>query len=472
MHRLVCDMERAFFLLDRGHAFNGCIILSLRGPLSEALLQAGVRRLEARHPLLRVRVERTRAGDDRELRLTDEGARPMPIAVVPRHSDGTWQDIAMAELNARFPDDGDHLNRLIWVRGRVQSELLLVIHHVLVDALSASYAMRDLIQELVALWRGDPLPPVESLPLRPPLTQLLPAAKRGLSRLAHMNAFFSKHILGGLFRRARKLPHDRDVPPEQRRTALIHRTLSGAALHRLGDLARKNETTIHAVLCAALLLSTVDAAFADEKQKQEPLTLGCWSAVNLRHELEPSVGEELGLYISQVTTFHRLLKKGQPSPSLWQLAREVKDQLGRTLKNGEQYLTLPMIGLFIPYGKNPGPRFVRRFDGASPAAIGVTNISRLPIPSTFGPFVLDNFHMVVSPSVVTRVLAAITTFADRLNLNLLYAEPLVSRARATAIADGALGYIESACADEVAAIADHSPRGKLARASRTAKARK
>ena len=471
MHRLVCDMERAFFLLDRGHAFNGCTILSLRGPLSESLLRAGVQRLAARHPLLRVRVERTRPGDDRELRLTDEGAGPMPVSVVPRLSDSTWQDVAMAELNTRFPDESDHLNRLIWVRGQTQSELLIVNHHVLVDALSAAYAMRDLVESLAALWRGELLPPIESLPLRPPLPQLLPPAKRGLSRLSYMNAFFYKHILGGLFRRARQLPKDADVPPEDRRTALVHRTLSGNSLRRLGELSKKNETTVHAALCAALLLSTVDAAFAQEKQENESLTLGCWSAVSLRNELEPPVGEELGLYISQVTTFHRLLRRGQPPPSLWQLAREVKEQLGRTLKNGEQYLTLPMIGLFIPGGKHPGPRFVRRFDGASPAAVGVTNISRLPIPSTFGPFVIDNFHMVVSPSVVTRVLAAITTFAERLNLNLLYAEPLVSRARATAIADGALNYLEAALAEEDDGAVDQAPRGRLASASRTAKAR-
>jgi hypothetical protein len=464
-------MERAFFLLDRGHAFNGCTILSLRGPLSESLLRAAVQRLEARHPLLRVRVERTQPGDDRTLCLTDEGARSMPVSVVPRHSDSTWQDVAMAELNARFPDESDHLNRLIWVRGRTQSEILIVSHHVLVDALSAAYAMRDLIQELAILWRGGELPPVESLPLRPPLPQLLSREKRGLSRLAYMNSFFYKHILGGLFRGARKLPHDARVPPESRRTGLVHRTLSGDRLRRLGELSKKNETSVHAALCAALLLSTVDAAFAEEKQRQEPLTLGCWSAVSLRHELEPKVGEELGLYISQVTTFHRLLRRGQPPPSLWQLAREVKEQLGRTLKNGEQYLTLPMIGLFIPYGKNPGPRFVRRFDDASPAAIGVTNISRLPIPSTFGPFAIDNFHMVVSPSVVTRVLAAITTFADRLNMNLLYAEPLVSRARATAIVDGALAYLEAAVEAEAGDATDQGPRGRLASASRTAKAR-
>ena len=63
-----------------------------------------------------------------------------------------------------------------------------------------------------------------------------------------------------------------------------------------------------------------------------------------------------------------------------------------------------------------------------------------------------------------RVLAAITTFGDRLNLNLLFAEPLVSRARATAIVDGGLAYLE-------AALAGGSEGETAVRASRTAKAR-
>ena len=143
MHRLVSDMERAFFLLDRGHAFNGVTIVSVRGPVTEDLLRAGLRRLAARHPLLRVRVVQARPGDDRQLILTDEGAGPLPLAIVPRKSDATWQEVATNELNLRFADDSDHLVRFVWVAGRTTSEILLVNHHVLLDALSCAFALRD-----------------------------------------------------------------------------------------------------------------------------------------------------------------------------------------------------------------------------------------------------------------------------------------------------------------------------------------
>jgi hypothetical protein len=167
------------------------------------------------------------------------------------------------------------------------------------------------------------------------------------------------------------------------------------------------------------------------------VVLGCSSAVSLRRELEPPIGEEMGLFISQVTTFHRTV----PLPELWPLAREVKARLSRTLKSGEQYLTMPLIGLFIPGGQQPGPRFVRRFDGGSPAAVAVTNIGRLEIPVQYGPFLLDSCQFAVSPSVVSPLIVTASTYRESLNLNLIHVEPLCSAARATTILDGALARL-------------------------------
>ena len=155
----------------------------------------------------------------------------------------------------------------------------------------------------------------------------------------------------------------------------------------------------------------------------------------------------MGLYISQVTPFHQVV----PMPSLWQLAREVKEQLSKTLDSGEQYLTMPLIGMFIPPGRDPGPRFIRTFDGGSPAAIGVTNIARLPIPSDYGALQIENYQIAVGLSVVGQLLGAVTTFAGTLNLNLIYVEPLVSTARATQILDGAMRHLDQALAAQQAA---------------------
>jgi hypothetical protein len=431
VQRPLSDMERAFWLLDRGHSFNGVQVVSLRGPLSEPLLTAALRRLQQRHPPLRMRVAAATSGEQRRLILTDESATPIPLRIMPRHSDNDWQAVVKEELNQRFAANSDHLTRAVWVRGPDKSELVFGVQHIVCDALSIMFAMRDLLSELSALASGEAQPAVESLPLRPPLPALLPRTARGWRRLFHMQSFFYKHVLLRPLRRTEKLPCEQAAPPDARRSGFCHRSLSAALTHKLTEAARREGTTVHAALCAALLLAVSEVAFSAETRHKRRRVLGCSSAVNLRHELTPPIGEEMGLYISQVTTFHRTV----PAPPLWALARELKAQLQRTLAHGEQYLTMPLIGLFIPRGPHPAPRFIERFDGGSPAAVAVTNIGRLPIPLSYGPFVLENCQFAVSPSVVSPLIVTASTCDSSLNLNLVHIEPLCGAAQARAILD-------------------------------------
>jgi hypothetical protein len=430
MERALADMERAFYLLDRGTRFNGIQVVSIQGAIEEPLLRLSIDRLQALHPLLRVRL----TGDDRTLRFTEDGAGPLPLTVLARRGDDHWQAIAEAELNRPFERTDDHLTRLFWLRGPTRSELLIVHHHVIADALSMVFAVRDLLTDLAALSSGQSLLPPKSLPLRPPLPALLPDQSKGLRLLPAMQDFFVKHVLGGPLRRAKTMPQERSVPAEQRRNRLVHRVLSGDSLRQLRDRARAEQTTVHGALCAALLLSTSAEVFADRLAAQTPTNVGCFSAVNLRDKLRPSIGQEMGLYISQVTTFHQVV----PSPSLWDLARESRQKLRETLDSGEQYLTMPLIGLFIPRLGNVAERFVRSFDAASPALAGVTNLQKLPIPLSYGPLSIVNFQIAVGLSVVGQLLLAVTTVGDTMNLNVIFVEPLVSRARAERISDGLL----------------------------------
>lgn len=434
-------MERAFWLLDRGHPFNGVQVVSLRGPLTEELLLAGLRRLTERHPTLRLRVVAEVPGDERKLLLTDENWEQIPLVTMARTSDSTWQQVVEQELNHRF-SAAHSPTRVTWVRGQTQSELVFGQLHVTCDALSFTFAVRDLLTDLAALARGERLPPVQSVPLRLPLPSLLPPWARGPWLLLYMTFFFLKYVLLWPLRRAMKLPAERRAPPEERHSNLIHRCLRPVEVRQLMAAARAQGTSVHAALCAALLLAVGDVA---KSLGGKRATVGCSSAISLRRELDPPVGEEMGLYISQVTTFHEVV----PAPGLWQLARELKADLRRTLRRGEQYLTMPFIGMFIPFGKRPGRRFVRRFDGGSPAALVVTNIGQLPIPIVYGPFSIESCHFSVSPSVASPNIVTASTLGDALHLNIVYVEPLWSKERATAILDGALRRLRAELGEEL-----------------------
>lgn len=441
--RPLSAMERAFWLLDHGAPFNGFQVVSLRGPLSAGLVRIALARLQARHPLMRVRM----AGDDHAPRFTECGAGPIPLSTVRRISDTQWLQLGEQEMNRRYGYTEDHLGRCTLILGQDRAELLFATHHIIGDGLSIVYAVRDLLRDLAALAQGQPLPPVESLPLTPPLTALLPAAARGLPRYVAMNAFLGKHVLLRPFRRARRLPIEETAPPESRRMRIAHGELRGEDLAALCEQARREGAGVHGALCAALLIATMEEAFAEELRAGRPTTLGCFSAINLRGKLVPPVGEAVGNFMSQATTFHRLA----PMPELWELARSVKGRLAQALRWGEHYVTLPMMGMLVPWGRDPARRFIQRFDGASPAALGVTNVGQVPIPRECGPFSIENFQIAVGVSVVGQLLGAVSTWNDRLNLNLVFVEPLVSRARAERIVERALDRLRIAALQAKAA---------------------
>jgi hypothetical protein len=159
--------------------------------------------------------------------------------VVRRQSDTHWQKLVETELNHRFAPSADSLTRCVLVLGPVRSELIFAHHHVTADALSLVFAVRDLLTDMAQLAQGQATSTVESLPLRPPLSRLLPASARGLSRFRHMTAFFNKHILLRPLRRTRKLPLENAVPPRERSNRILHRSLNPEQTHRLAELAKQ-----------------------------------------------------------------------------------------------------------------------------------------------------------------------------------------------------------------------------------------
>ncbi len=438
-------MERAFWLLDRGTCVNGLGVVTVRGPLDDKLVQAGLGQLQQRHPLLRMQV----VGDDRSLRFSENAVGAIPLRVVRQKSAEQWLQIAEHELNLRFTVPHEPLMRVTMLMSPGKSELIITTHHVIADALSIVFLVRDLLTSVAALLeaRGQALPAATTLPLLPPMPARLPRSARGLSRLGHMNAFFHKHVLGRPRHAIRKLPIEQPAPPEARRNCLLQRVLSPPLTRALRQRAQDEGASIHGALCAALLLGTAQVAYAAEVAAGDATTVGCFAPVNLRDKLEPAVAGDLGVYISQVTTFHQIV----PLPPLWQLARDVKTQLTETLDSGEQYLTMPLIGLFIPWGKDPGPRFLRRFDGGSPGALGVSNLARPPIPGRYGPLQIDNLHLAVGVSIVGQLLGVVTTWEDQLTLDLVFVQPLLSRARAQQIADHAMTQLHAALEASAAA---------------------
>jgi hypothetical protein len=431
MDRRLSATEQAIWLLDQAAPLNGNLIAHLRGPLTAAALRGALDAIVRRHPLLAVHVE-----DADGPRFVSAGTPPIPLRTVARASAATWHAVLEEEIRAPFAPDASPLARAIFIEGTDEHELILCFHHVIGDALGGAFVVRDLLKIAGAILQGES-DELTALPERPPLQALLPGEARGVRRFRAMTAFAWRHGATALFRRPRKLQLESGNSSfPDRRTRLLQSELSAGETASIVAACRAAETTMQAALAAALL-----TAVAEDARLARPATLGCFAAVNLRPRLHPPIGEEMGLYISEATTFHRVGGGDRP---LWELAREVKSALDDAIRLGEPYITLPMIGLFVPRGGDRVARFARRVDNA--AAIGVTNLGRLPVDEHHGPLTLSNLHGAVGLGVVGPLAACCSTFAGRLTWNLLYVEPLLARERAETIGRRALAHLQRASA--------------------------
>lgn len=430
--------ERALWLLDQACCLNGVQVAAGRGPLTPALVRLGLDRAQARHPLWRAHVE----GGDARPRFVAGSPRPIPLRLVPRRGPRSWLGPVEEELNQRFAVDDDPLFRAVLVGpdgaegtgGAAQEwELVISHHHCMADALSIIHRFAEILDDAAAELAGRPPPlPLGSRPLQPALSDLLPP--RGLRRLGDMNSFLGRQIAARA-RGLRKLPLDAQAPPQERRTHLLPGELAPAETEALRRRCRQEGTTVNGLLCAALLgaaaLDLEGPGALDGPDGPGALAhLGCFSTVSLRGELRAPVGDDSGLFVSQATTFHGV----GGGRDLWDLARELRGRLTEALARGEPLMTFPWLGLFIPGGDDPGPRFLRRVDLAAPAAVGVTNVGPLPIATRFGPFELTGLHIGLGAGTVVPLLLAVTTVSGRLFCNLLYIEPLIARPRAERVA--------------------------------------
>jgi hypothetical protein len=124
------------------------------------------------------------------------------------------------------------------------------------------------------------------------------------------------------------------------------------------------------------------------------------------------------------------------------LARDVKDAIVARMAAGDQYLTVPRMGMFIPSGKNVAERFARRLGAFNTAAVGVTNLGRVQMPTKFGPLRLERMNVAVGVSAVGHLSLAVSTFANRLSLNFIFIEPHLQPERVARMADAVVKTLQ------------------------------
>jgi hypothetical protein len=433
--------ERYLWLIDRGCPFNFLVHAEVTGPLSEDTLRAALDAAQSRHALLRARiVERKRLRPE----FHTDGVPPIPLAC----RDVDSSDVAAAieqELNTRIPTDPGPMARVLCLRHGDASTLVVNFNHVIGDARSGVFVLRDVLQACEALARGE-APGLA--PLEPPPAQEAFFPNWALGFAGYSPRYFvalARLVLCG----APDFPKaESPGPVSERRGNVIPVRLKGQALVDLVARARAEGTTVHGALATAVNLSLRGVLGA----KTSTLALIA-QPIDLRNRLKTPIGEACGFFQGVSGTHHRVA----PTANFWDLAREAKRALtadmeaGRhlTLFTGVMHQIAAQSPLYV-WGKAGFDRYAKAIYGISMKNVVLSNIGRCGIPADYGELSLGPIGFCASPSVGGDLYCFAATNADVLTLNVVAVRPHYSRDLAEQLAAGVRRHLDTALDTPVA----------------------
>ncbi|MFF0479617.1 condensation domain-containing protein [Streptomyces sp. NPDC004284] len=420
--------ERWYWIIDQLSTLNVCARVRIQGEISAPALRTALRALQDRHPLLRVAIA---AGDPQQPGTGPRfvpTARPVPLreVLLAAPEEDRWAgEIDARELTDPIDRESGPLARAVLISTPGQThDLVLTVPHCIADGTTALSLLRQWVHLAAqppagAGTTGGGLPePFEALfPPRPG-----PRPEAGAQDPQESGE-------------TGRLRPERFVPFDQRRTRMLHRSLDGDVLERLAAACKREGTTLHGVLAAALA-----CAVAHDAQAAPQARFAVGSPLSLRDELRREVTEdEAGCYVSALHSVVRY----QPE-DLWAMARFVNDDIAARKKHGEQYEVFDLLAVQGPAGTADSGPFIRHFEENGPFNFFVSNIGRFAFPTELGAWHLSGAQFVGGISVVGYLGSSVTTSQGRLSWNFTYIEEAVSRQRAERIADDSIRRVTAA----------------------------
>ncbi|MEE4146234.1 MAG: condensation domain-containing protein [Halieaceae bacterium] len=421
--------EHIYWLLDQLYCLNFVAFAEVEGSLEEADLLSALTVVQRENPVLRTRI--VVDGDNRpRFEPVSQSERPLRLDICSLRN---WRRQIDTQLMKAFDPDREPLARFQWYRGKGRrSVVAMVFHHAIADGKSGAAVLLDVLRRAC----GDDSPAVLK-PARPSSQQLdMASARKPVeSKLKELRFWLDtgKKVL----KFPEQLPgYDMESRPG-RKIRSIPFNLPTTASRNLAAACRKHETTIHGALGASLLLA-INAEFEREK----PRHLGLNSLADLRGVLSGGLTEQdLGLYISTLTTVHRL----ETTPKFWRLAREIPEQLRSIMDSGDANAINGIyteISLFSP--DLAGARRVQKIVALAAPSSMLTNIGRIAEVPLGDNLKIRSLAFAVSPPAQHPVCVTAASYGGQMCLNLLYDECKIESAQASRMADAMLARLQEA----------------------------
>jgi NRPS condensation-like uncharacterized protein len=434
MSRPLSDIEKAIWMVDQEVRQNFVMVVSLShesGPLTESVLRQALDMVKAKHPPLRWKIKE---GDIPE--FVSDNVPQIPLHIIQRKDDNHWLEVTEKEMDEAFPFTEGPFARVVLLSSKNKSDLLVTFCHIATDATSGVTVVKELLTIAGKLRKGETPEPEPSLPEPPSSVEVL------RKDLKYPPAFLdiSTRIKQALHKPV-ELPGDRDVPPEKRITRIIHNVLIPEVLKKLVARCKKEKSSVHTALCAAFFQAVMEQIRKKQDlPKKGSLMLGCITAVNIRHLFTQPMEEDIGYFIS-FSVHYQMVNENS---SLWSIARKIRKAMHKEIKYGRDIKAILGVGEALKEFSKPID-LVRAINSSNPP-VAATNLGRVDIPVQYGDLILEKLHFPVAIHFDTKngLAIAVTTFRNQLTLNLLYAEPYISKDTANIINDSMMKRLKEA----------------------------
>lgn len=434
MNRPLSALEHLAWIVDQAVSQNfviaasiSCVASALTGPFLRKALDI----LQQKHPPLKCRIK------DKEVpEYTSDDVPQIPLHIIERKGDEHWIEIAEKEMLEPLPWRTGPMLRVVLLNSKDKSDLLVGFCHIIADATSGINFVQNLLSIVDKLSKGVAIEPEPPLPTLPSTHDLI------RDDLKYPPEFLD--ITGRIKRAIYKpveLKGDKEVLPEERITRVIQNTLSMDDTKKLVSKSRKEKTSVHAALCAALFQTMVVQIRQQQKvSKKGSLMIGCITPINVRQHFITPVGDNIGNFITDAFHYQLINDKS----SLWAAARKVKKSIQKEIKFGRDIKAVRNIGELLEHVSTP-VELLRTIDDYLLPVV-VTNMGRLDVPEKFGDITLEELHFTVSvnPTAKSGISLAVTTFRGRMTINFLYAEPYISKERAVNMSESIVKRLKEA----------------------------
>ena len=423
--------EHIYWLLDQLYCLNFLVVAELEGSLTGDELQLGLDIVQQENPTLRTGISTDWAGRPR-FQSVSADARPLKLTA---HGLRNWRQTIEEQLMTPFETGEAPLARFLWFQGKGNKSIVaMVFHHSIADGKSGACALRDVLRRAVGQDRSPHFKEAN------PSSQQLDLIKdKGLAakRIKELTFWLGAGKDALIYRQ--QLPGYDMEAADTRKIKILPFSISTQTSSALLAVSRDNNTTIHGALGAALLLA-ISSEFDDQRSRY----LGVNSLVDLRSRLKGDLtDQDLGLYISTVTTVHRV----DEHPDFWSLAREIPRQLKEVMNSGDANLinsVYPEAPLYTP--NKSGARRLQKVVAMAPPSSMLTNIGRVDVMPLGKGLRIKTLSFAVSPPAQHPICMTVASYDGQIYGNVLYDECKLKPKQAMRITESILSRLRQEAA--------------------------